>query len=84
MAICETQQKNNKVYTQLGGKSLDGVKIAHKKNVCSFLSFQTAKLFNVPGHRRQCCVISVHNVNGLVLGHHQLYFGPLLPHCTFR
>lgn len=34
MAICETQQKNNKVYTQIGGKSLDGVKIADKKNIC--------------------------------------------------
>ena len=31
ITICETEQKNNKVYTQLGGKSLDGVKIAVKK-----------------------------------------------------
>ena len=85
MAICEKHSRRITKYTpSLVVSHWMELKSPIKKNICSFLSFQTAKLFKVPGHRSQCCVISVHNVNGLILGYHPLYFRPLLPHCTFR
>ena len=46
ITIFETEHKNNKVHTQLGGKSLDGVKIADKKKKKTSAAFCLFKLLS--------------------------------------